>query len=361
MSWCETTQHQWCDYDVDRGNAGKEQLTAQTHRSGSLLAPRNNPWDRKTQVSYLHSVLNSNFIPNQLKRFLTDPMRMTIPIQYILVQTPCDPNKLEYTKTSEQIIAIQFYTQRDTMSAALSQPSCLRPPRNGDAGSIDHRNKPKNHHRNISSLSPRTLSNTNVMQIRRVDVHQRHTSKATNECNELVEIAGANTGNNTSKEDQDRPESVLLPLGEAVLLTRRAAKELKLDGTHSREELHRGTDQDGHGVQELYGVDELAGLGEVGDDLDGDVLAEGAIAQHADGGEDDGDDGHDDQEQLAEVLGMLHARLDGQDEADALESEDRGADRHGPVAGVELLDGRVEAAHLADPGDVVPVDVGQAD
>jgi hypothetical protein len=53
--------------------------------------------------------------------------------------------------------------------------------------------------------------------------------------------------------------------------------------------------------------------------------------------------------------------LDGKDEPNALEGKDGGTDGHGEVTRVEKLNRRVEASHLGDPRDVVPVDVCQTD
>jgi len=53
--------------------------------------------------------------------------------------------------------------------------------------------------------------------------------------------------------------------------------------------------------------------------------------------------------------------LNWEDQADAFESEDGGADGEREVARVKEFDGGVEAAAGEYGGDVVPVDVGQAD
>ena len=66
-----------------------------------------------------------------------------------------------------------------------------------------------------------------------------------------------------------------------------------LDYADSGEELNWFADEDGEGVDELYGVDELAVLREVGDDLDLRLFAESGVAERADGGEDYRDDEHD--------------------------------------------------------------------
>ena len=83
-----------------------------------------------------------------------------------------------------------------------------------------------------------------------------------------TEEFAAKGGNDSGEDDQRSPESVLLPLGKAVLLARCAGKDFQLDVTHSGEELHWCADQDGHRVEELDSIDELARLGEIGNDLD---------------------------------------------------------------------------------------------
>jgi len=199
------------------------------------------------------------------------------------------------------------------------------------------------------------------VQVGRVDVHQRYTGKASDERNELIKVTSSQDSDGTAKNDETRPEGVLLPLGHVALLAGCATKDLELDVAHGGEELHRCTDKNGHGVEELDGVDELAGLGEVGDDLDGDVLSESSVTEDTDRRENDGDDEHDDVEELAEVLGLLHAGLNGEDKADALEGEDGGPDGQREVTRVEEFDRWVETTHLGDRRDIVPVDVRQAD
>lgn len=70
--------------------------------------------------------------------------------------------------------------------------------------------------------------------------------------------------------------------------------------------MHRRADQDGEGVEELHRVDEFARLGEVGYDLDLCRVAEGGVAQGADGGEDHRHDRHHDVEDHVELPRLLH-------------------------------------------------------
>ncbi len=88
--------------------------------------------------------------------------------------------------------------------------------------------------------------------------------------------------------------------------------------------------------------------------------AEGGVAEGPDRGVDDGDDDHDHAEEPLEVLRGLHRRLDRQDQPDALEGEDGGADRQRVVLRVEQDDRLVDALGR-DRADVVVVDVREAD
>ncbi len=199
------------------------------------------------------------------------------------------------------------------------------------------------------------------MQQRRVNVHKRHTRKTANQRNEFVEIAGARYGNDAAHQGGADAERVLVPLRGAGSLARGLlAEEGGLEDTGGGEELHGGAGEDGHGVEELHGVDEGAGLRVVADDLDGGAGAEGGVAEGADGGEDEGDDDHDEVEELGEVLWVHHGGLDGEEEADAFEGEDRRADGEGPGRGIEELDGGVHP-RVGEGRDVVVPDVDQAD
>ena len=237
--------------------------------------------------------------------------------------------------------------------------SGLGPPHNRDGRRVHHSHQPDNHHQNITRLRKVAIGNTLQVKVRRVDIHQRHARHTTDESNKLVQIARTDNGNETRKQHNARAERILLPLGEHILLPGALPEELLLQDTYRGEQLHGLADHDGNRVQELYRVDELARLREVGDDLDADIFAKGAVAEDTDGAEDDGDDEHDEGEELVEVLRVLHAGLDGEDEADAFEGEDCGADGQCEVPGVEELDGGVEAVHLGDARDVVPVDVDE--
>lgn len=136
------------------------------------------------------------------------------------------------------------------------------------------------------------------------------------------------------------------------------SKDLALKDSNGREQLHRGADEDRHRVQELDCVDELAALGEVVDDLDLRVLSKGGIAQRADRGEDDRDDDHDEPEEPLEALRLGHGRLDGKDQADALEREDGGANHQRVLFRVEQDDRLVDAVGR-EGRDVVLVDVSE--
>lgn len=240
-------------------------------------------------------------------------------------------------------------------------PLRLCPPRNGDTCRVDHSHQPNNHHQNVTASCPRSFSHAFVVQVRWVDVHQRYARKATNKRNEFVEIAGANGRDHTAEKNESSAESILLPFRHAALLAGRTSENLELDSTHRREELHRRADKHCHGVKKLYCIDELAGLREIGDHLNGHIVAKSAVAQNTHGCEDDRDDEHDDVEQFTEVLGLCHARLDREYKPDALKCEDGRSNGHGEVARVEELNSRVETSHFADPGYIVPVNVGQAD
>lgn len=195
------------------------------------------------------------------------------------------------------------------------------------------------------------------MQQRRIDVHKRDARETADQRNEFVQIAGAGYGDDAAHEGRADAKAVLVPLGGARLLARGVlAEEGGLEDAGGREELDGGAGEDGHGVEELDGVDEGAGLRVVVNDLDGGIGAEGGVAEGADGGEDDGDDDHDEVEELGEVLWVLHGGLDGEEEADAFEGEDRGADGEGPGRGVEELDGGVHA-RVGEGRDVVIPDV----
>lgn len=71
------------------------------------------------------------------------------------------------------------------------------------------------------------------------------------------------------------------------------AKNLAFDDTESWEELHGLSDHDCQRVKKLHGVYQLARLWVVVNDLDVHLVAECAVAQEPDGGEDDGNYNHD--------------------------------------------------------------------
>ena len=199
------------------------------------------------------------------------------------------------------------------------------------------------------------------MQQRRVDIDERHAGKAADERHKLVKIARAQNGNEATENGDSGTKGILLPLGSPVALARGSfAKEGRFDDADGREELHGCADEDGHWVEELHGVDELAGLREIGDDFDAGVVAEGGIAEGADGGEDDGYDDHDDVEEAGELLRLRHWGLDGEEQADAFEGEDGGADGECKIVGVEQLDCWMQAVR-SEGGDVVVPDVDQAE
>lgn len=230
-----------------------------------------------------------------------------------------------------------------------------------DQRRVNHRPEPHRHDHCVPGLLPSRLRNRLVMQQRRIDVHKWDARETADQRNELVQIAGAGYGDQAAHEGRADAKAVLVPLGGAGPLARGLlAEERGLEDAGGGEELDRGTDEDGHGVEELDGVDEGAGLRVVADDLDGGIGAEGGVAEGANGGEDDGDDDHDEVEELGEVLWVLHGGLDGQEEANAFESEDRGADGEGPGRGVEELDGGVHAG-AGEGRDVIVPDVDQAD
>ncbi|GKT56019.1 hypothetical protein ColTof4_11570 [Colletotrichum tofieldiae] len=229
-----------------------------------------------------------------------------------------------------------------------------------DGRCIHHADEAEGHEGDVAHLFPPRLGNALVVQVRGVDVDQRHAGKGADERDEAVQVGRAGDGNADADGDERRAEGVLLPLGQEVLLAGAVAKDLALEDAHGREQLDGVADEDGEGVHELHGVDEAAVLRVVVDDFDLCAVAKGGVAQGADGGEDAGDEQHDAGQQGLKVLGPLHARLDGDDEADALKGEDGGADGEGVGARVEELDGRVHAAG-GEGRDVVPPDVGDAD
>ena len=176
------------------------------------------------------------------------------------------------------------------------------------------------------------------MQHCRVDIHKRHARKAANEGHELVQIARAPDGDKAAHHSDGSAKGIFLPLRDPVALTRRSlTEEGSFDDADGGEELHGGADEDGHGVEELHRVDELAGLGVIGDDFDAGLIAEGGVAEGADGGEDEGYDDHDDVEEAGEFLRLRHGGLDGEEQADAFKGEDGGADGKGEVARIEQL------------------------
>ena len=199
------------------------------------------------------------------------------------------------------------------------------------------------------------------MQQCRINVHERHAREAANERHKLVQITRAQDGNEAAQNRDGGTEGILLPLcGRGTLAGGSFAEEGRFDNAGGGEELHWCADEDGHGIEKLHGVDELAALGEIGDDFDAGFVAEGGVAEGADGGEDDGYDYHDDVEKAGEFFRLRHRGLDGQDEADAFEGEDGGADSEGEIAGVKQLDCWMQAFG-SEGGDVVVPDVDQAE
>jgi hypothetical protein len=244
----------------------------------------------------------------------------------------------------------------------VHRPSLLRDPLcDSDKSSVTHRNNAKKHHANIESLLAAGLSNALIVEERRVDVDERYASSRTNNGNELVQIGGANDSDNTTQAHGASAQHVLLPLDRGGALASCLLTEQRgLDDTDSREELDGVAGKDGERVEELHRVDKLGVLREVGDDLDLGELAEGGVAEGANGGEDDGDDEHDEVEQLGEVLRLLHAGLNGQDEANAFEGENRAANGERESGRAEELDALVDS-EFGQAADVVLPDVDHTD
>lgn len=134
------------------------------------------------------------------------------------------------------------------------------------------------------------------MQKRRIDIDERHAGDTANQRDEAVEIGAAANGNSAAHHDEAGAKGILLPLGAEALFAAAVAKDLALEDAHGGEELDGVADEDGESVDELHGVDEAGGLGEVVDDFDLGALAKGGVAEGADGGEDAGDEEHDDGE-----------------------------------------------------------------
>ena len=75
-------------------------------------------------------------------------------------------------------------------------------------------------------------------------------SEAADERDELVEVRSAEVRERGTKDDDDKPEGILLPLNEHALLPA-ALEDAVLHNTHRREELQRHGEQDRERVQEL--------------------------------------------------------------------------------------------------------------
>ena len=58
---------------------------------------------------------------------------------------------------------------------------------------------------------------------------------------------------------------------------------------------------------------------------------------------------------------FLHAGLNGEDEADSFECEDCRADSECEISRIEQFDSGVEASHTDDCGNIIPIDICQAD
>lgn len=138
------------------------------------------------------------------------------------------------------------------------------------------------------------------------------------------------------------------------------AKDAALEDTHGGEQLDGVSDEHSEGIEELDGVDKARVLWEVVDDLDLGLVTKVGVAEGADGGEDAGDDEHDQAQEVLELLRVAHGGVDWDDEPDALEGEDGGANGQGVGARIEELDSGTHA--LGDEvGDVVLPDVAEAD
>lgn len=134
------------------------------------------------------------------------------------------------------------------------------------------------------------------MQEGRIDIDQRHARDTPNQRDEAIQIRTTANSDGAAQHDQTGAEGILLPLGAEALLAAAVAKDFALEDTHSGEKLDGVADEDGEGVDELDGVDEAGGLGEVVDDFNLCAFAKGSVAERPDGGEDAGDEEHDDGE-----------------------------------------------------------------
>lgn len=232
--------------------------------------------------------------------------------------------------------------------------------RNSDRRRVEHPNDPQRHEHPIGDLLPRRDSDGLVVQEGRVDVDERDAGNAPDEGDEAVEVGAAADADGAADDDEGGAEGVLLPLGQQVLLAAAVAEDAALEDTHGREQLHRVADQHGQRVQELHCVDEPRVLREIVDDLNLRTVAEGRVAQRPDRREDARDDEHHQPQQRLELLRVTHRRVDGNDEPDALERENGGADGQGVGLGIEQLDG---GAHTigGQVADVVLPDVAEPD
>lgn len=58
---------------------------------------------------------------------------------------------------------------------------------------------------------------------------------------------------------------------------------------------------------------------------------------------------------------IFHTGLNWEDEANSFERKDRRTDSECKIPGIEELDRWVEATHADNRGDIIPIDIGQAD
>ena len=88
----------------------------------------------------------------------------------------------------------------------------------------------------------------------------------------------------------------------------------------------------------MHGLDEGIVLRHVEEDNGLGMGAERGVREGAGAEKDDGNADHDEAEDAGELGGILHGGLDGDDETDAFEGEDGGADEERPGTAVELHD-----------------------
>lgn len=232
--------------------------------------------------------------------------------------------------------------------------------RNGNGRRVKHAHNPQHHEYRVGDLLPRRRGDSLVVQEGRVDVYERYAGDTTDEGDKAVEVRAATDADGAAEDDEGGAEGVLLPFSQKILLAATVTKQPALEDTHGGEELDGVADKDGEGVEELHRVDKARALGEVVDDFDLGAVAKGGVAECADRGEDAGDDEHDQPQEVLELLRLAHGGMNGDDEADALEGEDGGADGEGVGARIEQLDGGTHAVR-DEVGDVVLPDVAEAD